>query len=308
MSNGLLQKLIDEDFGIEGRGKWLHSVDHDSLVINSENETWFWNKTGQRGNVFDYLIQIRGMKKDQARNFLKNSFGGFSEIKESIEPQQAYEKLVNVMWENGKTNREYWYKRCLSDDTIDRYKLGYFQGWNLIPIHLNGEFINFQIRRDEPEKRITNWYKHIADKPLFGSEILQFTKIVYITEGLVDSILLRQEGFPAVASYGVNYWKPEWFGLFSNMNEIYYLEDNDIAGRVGARTVAKALGLGRVKIVSFPEQREKNDTGDFFKDGGTKETFVEHVKNNSHYLFELEGVVNDWTISKHKRNKGFTKS
>lgn len=206
------------------------------------------------------------------------------------------------MWENGKDNRNYWYKRCLTDDTIDRYKLGFYDGWNLVPIFEAGEFVNFQCRRDEPERKMKYWYR-TGKVYLYNEGVLPFTKTVYITEGLVDAILLNQEGFTAVAAAGVNSWKNEWYPKFSRIENIYYLEDNDAAGRVGARLVAKSLGLGKVKIVSFTGRKEKYDTGDFFKDGGTKEDFKEYVEKNSNYLFQLENCYGRTSELGKPRNK-----
>ena len=289
MNDGLLQKLVEDDFGIKGRGKWLHSEEHDSLVVNSEAGTFFWNSTGQKGNVYNYLTLVRGLTNDQAREFLKNSIGGFSENSDEYKKQVAYDKLVDVLWAGGKNKRDYWYKRCLTDSTIDRYKLGYYDGWSLVPIYENGEFINFQCRRDEPEKRIKQWYR-TGRTFLYNEGILPFTKVIYITEGLVDAILLSQEGFPTIAASGANSWQDAWFSKFNHIDSVYYFEDNDKAGRVGAKLVANSLGLGRVKIVSFTGRKEKYDVGDFFKDGGTAGTLKEHIVNNSKYIFELENI------------------
>jgi DNA primase len=242
------------------------------------------------------------MNKEQAQIFLKNSFGGLSEISEIHHHAEPYEKLVEVFWANGLTNREYWYKRCLKDDTIDRYKLGYFNEWNMVPFYENGDFVNFQMRREIPEKRIHQYYKH--GKPiLFNEGILPFTKTVYITEGTVDAILLNQEGFPAVSPNGTNTWQDEWFSKFSHIESITYLADNDKAGQYGARLVAKCLGLGRVKIVNFSGKDEKYDSVNFFQDGGNKETFRDYVKDNSHFLFELEGINDRSLQQKSKRTK-----
>src|SRR5689334_21186573 len=184
MNKGLLGELIKEDYGLEGRGKWYHSTDHDSLVYNAEEDTFFWNSEDIKGNVFTYLIEVRGMDKEQARIFLKNSFGGFSETPKIKNQSLPYEPLVDAFWTNGLNRREYWYKRCLKDETIDRYKLGYFDGWSMIPFYEDGEFINMQMRREIPEKKITQYYRH--GKPiLFNEGILPFTKTIYITEGTV---------------------------------------------------------------------------------------------------------------------------
>lgn len=285
----LLQELVEQDFGIEGRGKWYHSSDHDSLVVNAEEQTWFWNSKGIRGNIFDYLVQVRGMTKEQAKDFLKNSFGDLSNSTENKPYQPPYEKLIELMWSNGIKNRNYWYKRCLNDSTIDRYKLGYYDGWSLIPLYEDGEFVNFQCRREEPEKRIVQWYRH-GKTILFNDAILPFTKTIFITEGTVDAILLNQEGFPAVSPNGTNTWQQLWANKFMHIDKIYYVEDNDSAGRIGARLVANSLGLYRVKIISYLEKREKYDTVNLYqdiRDGITNETFRDYIQS-SKYLFELE--------------------
>lgn len=288
----LLQDMIEADFGLEGRNRWYHSIQHDSLVYDAEKDTFFWNSENIRGNALIYLIEVRGMNKEQAQNFLKNSFGGFSEISEIKNQSQPYEKLVEVFWANGLNNRDYWYKRCLTDDTIDRYKLGYYNEWNMLPLYENNEFVNFQMRREIPEKRIHQYYRH--GKPiLFNAGILPFCKdIVYITEGTVDAILLNQVGFPAVSPNGTNTFQQEWFGKFSQIELIIYLADNDDAGKHGARLVANCLGLGRVKIVNFSDKTDKYDSVNFFQDGGTKEAFKEYINSNSKYLFELENITN----------------
>lgn len=286
----ILQDMIDEDFTIKGRNRWRSTEDHSSLVYDAKQDTFFWNSKDIKGDAYTYLTKVRGMSKDQARIFLKNSFGGFSENPEIAIKSPPYEKLVELFWTNGINHREYWYKRCLTNDTIDRYKLGYYDEWSMIPFYEDGEFVNLQMRREVPEKIIKQYYRHT--KPvLFNNGILPFCKdIIYITEGTVDAILLNQEGFPCVSPNGTNTWQEEWFPKFSNIKSIVYLADHDEAGKFGAMAVAKCLGLNRVKIVNFNDRAEKYDSVNFFQDGGTKTSFKEYINNNSRYLFELEGV------------------
>jgi len=286
----ILQDLIQEDYGLEGRGKWYHSQEHDSLVYNAEDDYFFWNSRDIKGNAVDYLCLVRGMEKFQARNFLKNYFGAFKEIPENERTQIPYEVLVDRFWTNGLDNREYWYKRCLNDETIDRRKLGYYDGWYTIPIYESGEFVNFQLRREEPKKAITQWYRHGKALPLYNEGILPFTKTIYITEGTVDSILLNQEGFPSVSPNGTNTWQQSWLEKFSKIERIFYIADNDVAGMNGARLVAKSLGMFRVKIVSFDGKEEKYDSVNFFQEYHDKELYKKWIDEHSHYLFELELV------------------
>jgi DNA primase len=127
--------------------------------------------------------------------------------------------------------------------------------------------------------------------PLYNDGILPYiTDKVYITEGTIDAILLNQMGFPCVSPNGTNTWQQEWFSKFSKIKEIVYIADNDKAGMHGASLVAKSLGMGRVRIVTFDGKEEKYDSVDFFRQGGTKESFQEWIDTYSHYLFEIEVV------------------
>jgi DNA primase len=287
----ILQDLIQEDFGIEGRGKWFHSQEHDSLVFNADGDYFFWNSTGLRGNALDYLVKVRGLKKEDARNFLKNYFGAFKENGETFQDVLPYDKLVGTFWFNGLENRDYWYKRCLTDETIDRRSLGYHDGWFTIPLYENGDFVNFQLRRDEPKKAITQWYRRGKALPLYNEGILPYVKdTIYITEGTVDSILLNQIGLPSVSPNGTNTWQADWFSKFSGIKRVIYVADNDKAGYNGAKLVANSLGIYKVKIVLFEGMYEKYDTVNFFQDNGSKESYLEWIEAHSYYLFELENV------------------
>jgi DNA primase len=125
---------------------------------------------------------------------------------------------------------------------------------------------------------------------------------VFITEGTIDSILLTQEGIPAVAqTAGAVYWSPYWYPYFSNVKDIYYITDNDEAGRRAAARVAMALGQDRVHIYQFEGKKEKFDTVDFFREGGTAKDFKELVKSGSKYLFET-GELNEYSVGHRRRS------
>jgi DNA primase len=195
--------------------------------------------------------------------------------------------LAGEFWKSGKSNREYWYNRLLTDNTIDKFSLGYYDGWYTVPVFSGSELINIQLRRDLPQKRIKMWYKG-QPLSLFNENILKYTDYVYFTEGLVDAILLSQLGYPCVSKLGGNMsWYKNWFSKFINQNIIYYVADNDIAGIEGAKLVSEMLGLYRTKIVLFEGFKEKYDSVDFFRNGGTKEEFDKLV-SNSKFSFELE--------------------
>lgn len=295
----ILQALVEEDFGYKKEGKgWGRGEERSSLVVDETKQVWYWNSEHKSGDALAYLIQIRGIEKKKARELLaireKLAVGIYSQPKEIL-PYYPYEKLVDLFWELGKKDREYWYKRKITDRTIDRYRLGNFEGWNLIPLYSNNQFVNFQCRRDVPEKRIKFWYK-VPDwkHVLINPELLNLVDTIFITEAPTDAILLTQEGIPAVSqSGGSGHWNQAWYPLFSRVKDIYYIADNDEAGRRGAFKVATSLGEGRTHIYQFEGKREKYDTGDYFKEGGNAKEFKELVTKESKYLFEI-GEMNEY--------------
>jgi DNA primase len=292
-SKGLVATLVEQDFGLKWNGgRWARSLEHDSLVIDTEKDLFFWNSENKFGDALDYLIFIRKYSEKQAKEYLKSIHIGISPVAAVEVPYVPYEKLVEILWVNGKSIRDYWYERTLTDNTIDRYRLGFFNGWFTIPLYSNNQFINFQCRRDKPEKRIKLWYKDTHFTPvLFNEDVLKFTNTVFVPEGLVDCILLSQHGIPSVTkASGASYFNPEWVSKFKNIKEIYYIADNDIAGIKGAKKTAQVLGLDKVKIFRFKDKKEKYDTGDYFKEGGNPEEFVKLVKENSVYGFQ-EGDI-----------------
>jgi DNA primase len=277
----LLEKVVGLDFTVTGNGdRWRKTEQHSSLVLDIKEQKWFWNSRALQGSPLDYLITIKGIPEKQAKEIIKDLvYVGQGELSFPGKKEQVVqnEKLVEVFWNNGLNDRDYWYRRCLTDKTIDTYKLGKYDGFWTLPIYMDGKFLNFQCRTDVPEKKIRPWYRGVGPL-LFNSSILSFVKTVFITEGPVDAILLNQLGFPAVShTGGSSGWSDAWFPYFKEQKEILYVADNDLAGYNAVKKVAKSLGEYRVKIVSFLDYPLGYDAVKFFLSGGTVEKFKELV-------------------------------
>ncbi len=285
MTLELLESLIEADFGYKGTTNWGKSDEHSSLVVDRKRGKFFWNSKGWSGDAVDYLMLVRGMRKKDANDYVKGNIFSDSRLPSDVSTDTPYEKLVDFLWDNGKDRRDYWYKRCLQDNIIDRFSLGFYEDWYTIPVYVDGVFRNFQCRREIPEKRIKAWYRGVGPL-LFNSSILQFVNKVYVTEGPVDAILLTQLGLPAIShTAGAEGWRDEWFKYFFKAKEIIYIADNDEPGKRAALKVAKSLGEGRVKILIFSDKPDKYDAMDFFRDGGSLEEFYDRESHAS-YSFE----------------------
>jgi hypothetical protein len=285
----ILSELVKQDYGITGRGRWLRSEIHSSLVVDCELDFFYFNAREISGGPLEYLVQVRGWKKTDARKFLENRIFGLGNS-DLPSLQVKFTKLIDAFHHGGLHNREYWYKRLLTDSTIDSYKLGFYDGWYLIPIYDGNLFVNFQCRRDEPERKMKLWYRDPDFIPiLYNRNILKFVDTIYIVEGMVDCILLNQLGFPSVCSLnGAGYWNSAWIKYFTKTNKIYYVQDNDKAGEFASKKVAKMLGESRVKIVRYNDFPEKFDSMDYFRLGKTPDEFRTYVQTNASYIFDLE--------------------
>jgi len=287
-----LEKIIGLDFTITGNGRrWRNTLEHSSLILDLDNQLWFWNSRGiLHKKPIEYLTLIRGMPEKQAKELVKDlTYVIGTDLippgKKDVVVQN--EKLVDVFWKNGINDRDYWYRRGLTDRTIDTYKLGKHDGFWTLPIYMDGKFMNFQCRTDVPAKKIKSWYRGVGPL-LFNSSILPFVTTVVISEGVVDAILLCQLGFPAVSQTGgAGTWLPEWFKYFKRQKEIIYLADNDLAGRAGAKKIARSLGEYRVKIYDFRDFSSKCDPIEFFRQGNTRGQLEFLVKDKAKYVFEI---------------------
>lgn len=306
----ILSKLIDEDFDLNTRdgSRWGNTEDHSSLVLDKERGIFFWNSKGIVGDPLVYLTKVRGLSFERAREYLRD-FKEFSgsfvyTIHNEKEDVVVYPKLVDIFFEDGatdKSRRDYFYRRGLTDNTIDRFRLGWYNDFSMIPYFVEGTFRNFQMRRDDGKKVIRHYYKSVGAL-LFNSDILKVTNKIYVTEGPVDAMVLMQNGIPAVATTTV---LPDWYGKFVKQKEIILLYDNDKAGEFEARRSAKILGQERCKIYCFWDFNDSGyDPVDFFNEGNTVESLNELVEKNSKYCFELvesENVKKDKTRGSQRR-------
>lgn len=289
-----IEELISRDYELVGNDKWMHGVEHDSLVIDVQKQLFFWNSRGPEfsGDAYAWLTKVKNYSHVQAKEFLRvndsnNLYSFIHNIKDTAETV-VYPKLVEIFYENGiNAPKDYWYDRGINDSTIHRFQLGFYNEWYTIPFYQDGLFKDFQLRRDKPRKAVAHYYKNIG-RLLFNSDVLRILDTVIVTEGPTDCLRLVQEGVPAVShNAGASAWDENWFKYFIHQKNIIVVYDNDNAGREGAKALAENLGVYRTKIYTFTGFDEKYDIVDFFRDGGTIDELKKLIYNESKYLFEL---------------------
>jgi DNA primase len=289
--DSLLAKLIDEDYGLELRGRWGRSDTKSSLVYDAQKDLFYYNKDDICGDAFTYLTQMRGWDFSTTKEFLKKNNFTATFVQEIKDGQESivYPKLLEIWSENlEEGDKTYFYNRMLTDETIHRFRLGFFNNFYTIPIFMDGTLKQFQMRRDSP-KLIKNYYSGVGPL-LFHSEILQITDKVYLTEGLIGTILLSQMGVPACSmNIGVDGFQPTWVRYFKNIKEVVILNDNDEAGVNGSQRTARILGQHRCRIYTFNDFDAKGyAVDDFLIDGFGIEDLEERIKIFGKFAFEYE--------------------
>lgn len=284
-----LEEIISRDYNITGSGRYLKTIEHSSLVIDTENQVFYWNSRSISGDIYDWLTKIKGLTRQQTKEYLEDSSPNYLRYLRNIVTQEqkdivVNEDLINSFYTLGKQYKKYWMDtRGYTNTTIDLFQLGYTGEWYTIPIFVDGKFRNFQCRK--PDGKMKSWYKGVGPLP-FNIDYVKNKSWFCLTEGPVDAIMLMQHGIPAMSTNsGAGYFDPLWIGRLHRCERIYIVYDNDEAGRRGAIEVGKILG-NLVRIYTFKDQEEKYDATDYFKDGGSGKEFEATLLKDSKFWFE----------------------
>jgi DNA primase len=282
---GRLLDVIAEDYTIVGTGRYKKTDEHDSLVIDTIKDVFYWNSKDIAGDLFDWYVKIKGLSKTEAQNLVyKTPHIAINVYKTERKKVVVNDGLVDAFFNLGKKNREYWYHRGYTDSTIDLFRLGFTGDWYVIPIFVEGKFRNFQCRK--PDKTMKHWYGGVGPLP-FNMDYVKDLPEWVLTEGPVDAIMCMQNGIPAMSTNtGAGYFRTRWISNFNSLERVYIVYDNDEAGVKGARKVGEIFGL-RAKCYLFNDLRSGYDISDYFNEGGNSIEFMELLKSKGKYWFEL---------------------
>jgi len=243
---------------------------------------------GIHGDVLDFAgYFFFGQQYDAATHFsdVIDKLGGINiaplperTVKPKPEPAKlsiSLDAIVDWHLNMPDSRREYFLKRGLFDQAINDFMLGWDGKRYTIP-HLY-RLVPFGVKRRQSEINdgIDAKYTSVTGSRagLFNADVLWNTDKVVICEGEIDAMLLTQWGFPAVSSTaGAGTWKADWVKLFSSVQKIWILYDNDEAGRKGSSLVFSTLR--RAKIISYP--KDIKDCGEL----------LEQTPNHVNWLYE----------------------
>jgi DNA primase len=286
-----IEEIISRDYHITGSGRYLKTIEHSSLVIDTEKQVFYWNSRDISGDVYDWLSKIKGLTRHQISEYLQEHSPNYLRYLRNVVTQERKDIVVNdalidSFYNLGRQHREYWTDtRGYTNTTIDLFQLGYTGEWYTIPIFVDGKFRNFQCRK--PDGKMKSWYRDVGPLP-FNIDYVKNKSWFCLTEGPVDAIMLMQHGIPAMSTNtGAGYFDPLWISKINGCKRMFIVYDNDKAGRRGAVSVGEKLGA-LAKIYTFGSYADKYDVTDYFKNGGNAKELTKMFYNESKFWFEVK--------------------
>jgi DNA primase len=167
----------------------------------------------------------RGLTKETIKRFQLFSIKDYNATNKFMREKFSLEQLQHAGLYNEKGN------------------LIFYQHKAIIPFIESGRVIFLQGRRTDDQQPK---YMHLKRSvPLFNAEILKRLATgerVYICEGVFDAMTIEQAGYKAVAILGVNSFKPQMAELFSGLDVVLCL-DNDEQGKRATQDLARVFLL-----------------------------------------------------------------
>jgi hypothetical protein len=263
----------------DSKGKEAH------LYFNRITSQYDCKKCGSKGNIFTLAKYLGDSTQDISLNQSgKNSKKKPKKITRTIVEQYHSDLPHNI--------KEYLNDRGITDELVDKYKLGWghFYGsyWITIPVKdTNGEYLYFKLRRNptSDEKPRFLYHPEGAASTLFGLENLRNNNYyIVICEGELDCILLNSHGIPAITSTaGVGTFKEEWIEYLKDVKSIYICFDRDKAGIKGTEKLVLKLQTSlcnkTIYKINFPERMtDGKDVTDYFvKFNGSKDELINEL-------------------------------
>jgi replicative DNA helicase len=272
-------------------------------VSESKEEDHFWAcfNCNSGGKKIRTLAKAMGvLKKLNRKEFVEYK----DEDKVKID-QDLGNRTEAAIRENRGTLKYLIEERKLSKACIKHFRLGHRSDFEddegdiydagphvAIPYYEYGKLVNIKYRSIDPDvDKKWKWRREKGGKTaLFNSDVLGNMEYdsVYIAEAEIDAMSIWTAGVHNVVSVtaGAKAFKQDWYDRLERFEKIYLVMDNDKDGQLGARKLAKRLGLNRCYNVLLPDGIK--DPNDFFKSNSVEE-FKAIVKKSSQ--FPVENVV-----------------
>jgi DNA primase len=295
-------KLHKSGHGLRGLCP-LHKEETPSFFVNKEKQWWHCFGCGHGGNIYELIMLVNNCSIQEAIGLI-----GSDPIiphpiaiiaKQEVITSELIDRMTIATYtysNNLALNRKaltYIINRGITGQTIMQYQLGWCRNVECdmeeplgkdgipklreritVPCIWKNHVVFIQGRSIDPEIKPKYIGLHLP-KPLFGYNIVENQKEIYLVEGVFDWLTLLQWNIPAVCPLGANLSASQTALLLNKA--IVCCQDADIAGDAAAEKIAREIP--RTRRLRPPELYK--DWNDWLIAGATKNDFIELNESNT---------------------------
>ena len=249
---------------------------------------------GDRGAAIRELAMLTGVHNDNIGNTQE-----WLEYTKQLNSRTAY---YNTQLTD--SDRGYLYSRGLTDDDIDRLKIGrvtdgslrgrlflpYFSGYD--------GYVCYYATRAMPDSAFPdNKYmkqrrdEHCQHLPWGLQTLNRECDTLVIAEGYFDAVSFEIAGYPVLSAITGRFSKeqlPIVFSVAKKFKQVFIVYDNDErthAGESFCRTMAELLTKHRIPFVVGTVPKPYHDVSEYYAAGGDLKTIVETSETGLNYIF-----------------------
>ena len=206
--------------------------------------------------------------------------------------QSYHEKLTD-------DDRKYLYDRGISDDTINRNKIGRTpEGRLIIPYWKNGYVCYYATRHLPGGKYPDQKYKKMPiddynEHTIWGLHTLDRDpdrNLLIIAEGAFDALSFEQEGYSVISAITGHFSReqlPAALSIAKSFKNVFLVFDNDTITKAGEKftiKMAKILTENRIPCVIGQVPATYKDISEYYATGGKLSFIIDSAKDGNEFL------------------------
>jgi putative DNA primase/helicase len=198
-------------------------------------------------------------------------------------------------------DREYLHSRRISDETIDRLKIGRTTNGRLsFPYWKNG-YIPYYASRYLPGGAFpdTKWWKMPIDDynehTVWGLQSIENNSnrdLLIIAEGAFDALSFEQEGYPVISAITGRWAKhqlPTVLSLARMFKQVFLVYDNDAITKAGENftiTMTQILIENRIPCIVGNVPEPHKDVSEYYAYGNNLQLLIDNAKDGKTFMAE----------------------
>ncbi len=262
------------------------STNKTSFIVHEDY--WYDFGTNVGGDVIDLcaLIEFNGDRRQAIHHLAKLT--GVTSSTDYGDWQEYIQNLGNQIYAWHTQLRpqdiDYLHSRRISNETINRLKIGYNNGRIILPYLKNGYYPTYIARAVAPDQRpkyLKPKNNEFTETAIWGMHTLnRNTDLLIICEGTFDALSFEQENYSVIASMGGHFSKlllPTVISICRQFKTVLLCFDSDTAGTRFTENLAKTLFNNRINFRTADIPSPFKDISEYYASGGD----LSHIVNNS---------------------------